>query len=421
MQSTPKGFRLHIGIFGRRNAGKSSLLNALTRQHVSIVSDVAGTTTDPVEKPMELLPLGPVLFIDTAGIDDLGGLGDMRVAKTRQVFDRADVAVLVVPEGLWNEFEENLLMELRKREIPVIVVFNKMDIAGPSSDLVDKLKEMKISCVETIAAPQGQVGAENLVGAGVLDLREALIRSAPEDFINTPTILGDLVPAGEMAVLVVPIDKEAPKGRLILPQVQSIRDLLDNDAWCVVVKERELRDALENFVRPPALVVTDSQAFLKVAGDTPDNILMTSFSILFARFKGDLNSFVKGTMAIETLKPGDRILIAESCSHHPITDDIGRVKIPRWLTQYVGGKLDIQHLQGHDFPEDLSGYKLVVHCGSCMWNRREMLSRIVHCRRVGVPITNYGLTIAYSLGIFERALQPFPGAVDVYREMLSSG
>jgi [FeFe] hydrogenase H-cluster maturation GTPase HydF len=220
-----------------------------------------------------------------------------------------------------------------------------------------------------------------------------------------------------MAVLVVPIDMEAPKGRLILPQVQSIRDILDNDAYCMVVKERELRDALDRLKRPPALVVTDSQAFLKVAGDTPDEVLMTSFSILFARFKGDLSEYVRGTMAIENLLPGDRILIAESCSHHPIGEDIGRVKIPRWLQQYVGGKLEFVHVQGHDFPEDLSSYKLVINCGSCMWNRREVLSRIMRCQEAGVPCSNYGLTIAYSLGIFERALRPFPAAEDIYREM----
>jgi [FeFe] hydrogenase H-cluster maturation GTPase HydF len=253
-------------------------------------------------------------------------------------------------------------------------------------------------------------------GQGVLDLRQQLLEAAPEDFVNTPSILGDLVPPGRMAVLVVPIDKEAPKGRLILPQVQAIRDLLDNDSFCMVVKERELRRALDALKEPPALVVTDSQAFLKVAADTPPGIPMTSFSILFARFKGDLAALVAGTMAVDHLRTGDRVLVAEACSHHPIAEDIGRVKIPRWLTQYVGGKLQFEHVQGHDYPEDLADYKLVIHCGACMSNRREMLTRLMRCRQAGVPMTNYGLVIAYSLGVFERALQPFPSALEIYRE-----
>ncbi|MBM4079026.1 MAG: [FeFe] hydrogenase H-cluster maturation GTPase HydF, partial [Planctomycetes bacterium] len=401
---TPKGLRLHIGLFGRRNVGKSSLLNAITRQQVSIVSDIAGTTTDPVEKPMELLPLGPVLFIDTAGIDDEGALGELRVQRTRQVFDRTDLGVIISEAGSWGSFEDHLMAEMKGRQTPTIVVFNKTDRAEPDAALVDKLKAQKIRTVGTVAT----------TGQGILDLRQALLDTAPAEFINNPTILGDLVGAGEMAVLVVPVDKEAPKGRLILPQVQAIRDLLDSDAYCMVVKERELRDALERLKRPPKLVVTDSQAFLKVAGDTPRDIKLTSFSIVFARFKADLNEMVRGAMAVERLKPGDRILVAEACSHHPIAEDIGRVKIPRWLMQYIGGKLEFKTVQGHDFPEDLTPYKLVIHCGACMMNRREMLTRMMRCRQAGVPITNYGLIVAYSLGIFERALQPFPAALDTY-------
>ena len=247
------------------------------------------------------------------------------------------------------------------------------------------------------------------------DLRGVLIDRAPEDFVNPPTILGDLVGPGEPVVLVVPIDQEAPKGRLILPQVQTIRDLLDHDAWCLVVKERELREALASLRKPPALVVTDSQAFLKVAGDTPDDVPMTSFSILFSRYKGDLVEFVRGALAIERLRPGDKVLIADACSHHPIGDDIARVKIPRWLTQYVGGRLEIVNTQGRDWPDDLPGYRLVVHCGACMWNRREVLSRVLRARRAGVPITNFGMAIAWSLGVFERALAPFPEAMEIYR------
>jgi [FeFe] hydrogenase H-cluster maturation GTPase HydF len=406
-QKTPKGFRLHIGLFGRRNVGKSSLLNALTRQSVSLVSDVAGTTTDPVEKPMELQPLGPVLFIDTAGIDDVGGLGKMRVDKTRQIFDRTNLGVVVASPGEWGEFEEDILRELSARNLPAVVVFNKIDTGTVNENIRAKLLERKIASVETVAP----------TGRGLDALREALIKAVPPEFLYNTNILADLVPPGEIAVLVVPIDKEAPKGRLILPQVQSIRDLLDNDSCCLVVKERELREALGMLKRPPALVVTDSQVFPKVAADTPPEIPLTGFSVLFARNKGDLLEFVRGTMAIEKLRPGDRVLMAEACSHHPIADDIGRVKIPRWLTQYVGGKLEFTTVQGHDFPDDICDYKLIVHCGSCMWNRQEVLSRLMKARQAGVAMTNYGLTIAYSLGIFERALSPFPDALELYRSL----
>ena len=405
MQTTSKGLRLHIGIFGRRNVGKSSLLNALTRQQVSIVSDIAGTTTDPVEKPMELLPLGPVLFIDTAGIDDIGALGGLRIEKTRHVLDRTDLAVIVTEPGIWGEYEDLLAEEISRRDVPVIVVTNKSDTCGAGckpESAPDRHRALTVS-------------VSALTGAGIESLLSAMLSGVPPESLRPPTILGDLVSAGEMAILVVPIDKEAPKGRLILPQVQAIRDLLDSDAFCLVVKERELRAALDRLKSPPKLVVTDSQAFLKVDADLPRDIPLTSFSILFARFKGDLISQVEGAMAVERLKSGDRVLIAEACAHHPIGEDIGRVKIPRWLTQYVGGRLEFVHCQGHDFPEDLPSYKLVIHCGACVMNRREMVNRIHRCKGMGVPITNYGLAIAYSLGIFERALNPFPAALEVYR------
>ena len=405
MFRTPKANRLHIGLFGRRNTGKSSLLNAITRQDVSIVSDVAGTTTDPVEKPMEFLPLGPVLFIDTAGVDDLGALGAQRVERTRRAFDRTDLAI-VVTAGEWSPFEEALLDEFRGRNVATIVAFNKSDLVPPPAGLVERLSAQKVMCVTTAATR----------GVGLLDLRQAILRSAPEEFLAPPPLVGDLVPPGELVALVVPIDMEAPKGRLILPQVQTIRDLLDSDACCLVVKERELRDALDRLKRPPALVVTDSQAFLKVAADTPPDVPLTSFSILFARQKGDLVEFVRGATAIDRLRPGDRVLVCEACSHHPIGDDIGRVKIPRWLTQYVGGRLDFVHEAGHNFPDDLAPYRMVIHCGACVQNRREMMSRIDRCRAAGVPVTNYGMTIAYTLGIFERALSPFPAAVSAYHQ-----
>ncbi|MFO7903820.1 MAG: [FeFe] hydrogenase H-cluster maturation GTPase HydF [Planctomycetota bacterium] len=411
MRRAAKSFRLHIGLFGRRNVGKSSLLNALTRQRAAIVSNVAGTTTDPVEKPMELLPIGPVLFIDTAGIDDEGDLGTLRVRRTNQVLDRTDVGVIVTEAERFDQYELRLIEELKTRGVPRIVVFNKCDLQRPTPECVAEITRSGASVVETAAT----------AGQGVLDLRDAFVRVVPEEFLSPPPIVADLVPAGELAVLVVPIDLEAPKGRLIQPQVQTIRELLDADAYCMMVKERELRDALERLRRPPALVVTDSQAFLKVAGDTPRDVKMTSFSILFARQKGDLSEFVRGALAIDQLKPGSRVLIAEACSHHPIGDDIGRVKIPRWLRQYVGGQLEIETTQGHDFPENLNEFDLLVHCGACMWNRREVLSRILRCRQAGVPMCNYGMTIAYTLGIFDRALEPFPDAMELYHQLTTRG
>ena len=396
-EATPKGMRLHIGLFGRRNVGKSSLLNAAVRQQVSIVSAFAGTTTDPVEKPMELLPIGPVLFIDTAGIDDEGALGQLRIGKTRKIIDRTDIGV-IVSDGDWGDFEAHLLAELTSRGVPVIAVLNKADLHSPPTELIDRLTVQKIQVVV----------ASSTTGTGLNEFRAALLAAAPAEFVDNPVIVSDLVGPGQTAVLVIPIDKEAPKGRIILPQVQTLRDLLDHNALSLVVKDSELKAALANLKQPPALVVTDSQAFAKVAADTPPDIPTTSFSILYSRFKGDLVSQTQGAFAVDTLRPGDHVLIAESCSHHPIEDDIGRVKIPRWLNQYVGGPLHFTTVQGQDFPDDLSPYKLVIHCGACMWNRRLMLNRILQCRRAGVPVTNYGLVIAYSLGIFERALRPFP-------------
>lgn len=404
MQGTSKGLRLHIGIFGRRNVGKSSLLNSLTRQNVAIVSEIAGTTTDPVEKAMEFQPLGPVMFIDTAGIDDVGALGELRVRRTLQVLERTDVALLVTDD--WQEYEDRLLTLFAQKKIPVILVAGKADQRADA-----RLEERA-----------GQAGATTVIrvsslqGTGLDDLRQALIRLAPDTFIQGPNIVGDLVRPGDLVVLVVPVDMEAPKGRLILPQVQTLRDLLDHDAMGLMVKERELTEALKSLNRTPALVITDSQEFLKVSADTPSHIPLTSFSILFARFKGDLAAMVRGVMAIETLCPGDRVLIAESCTHHPQGEDIGRVKIPRWLEQYVGGKLAFETMAGCDFPADVANYKLIIHCGACMWNRRQMLSRLEVARTARVPMTNYGLTIAYSLGILERALSPFPFALDIYRQ-----
>lgn len=401
MIQTPKSFRLHIGLFGRRNVGKSSLLNAMARQSVSIVSATAGTTTDPVEKSMEFLPLGPVLFIDTAGIDDRGSLGHLRVEKTRQIFDRTDLGIIITEANVWSDFEEAILSELERRRIPTVVVLNKIDVIAPHQAIHEALAQKKnLKLVEVSTQTK----------AGILAFRQAILAMAPESFFNNPIILRDLVGPKELVIQVMPIDKEAPKGRLLLPQVQAIRDALDGDALSLVVKETEYLDALQALKRPPALVVTDSSAFESIARETPRTVSLTSFSILFVRLKGDLVSQVIDTCALDRLKPGDPVLICEACSHHPIEDDIGRVKIPRLLNQYVGGELDFHTVQGHDFPKDLTIYRLVVHCGACMFNRREILSRLLLCRESNVPCTNYGLAIAYCLGIFDRVLEPFPEA-----------
>lgn len=386
-------FRLHVGIFGKRNAGKSSILNALTEQNTAIVSDVPGTTTDPVEKVMELRPLGPVTFIDTAGIDDDGELGKQRVDRTKKALELVDVAVIAGCGG-WSEYEAAIADECRLRGVPVILVRNKCELGADlkSEKWPVDPAPLCISCK---------------TGAGIDDLRLAVINSAPEDFVNRQAIMADLVPEGGFAVLVTPIDKEAPKGRLILPQVQSIRDLLDNNRGSIVVTAEMLPAALECMKRPPAIVVTDSQAFARVSAMTPESIPMTSFSILFARFQGDLATMVKGAETITALKPGDKVLIAEACTHHPVEDDIGTSKIPKLLNKKAGGDLVFGFSRGHDLPADLKSYKLVVNCGACVWNRRAMLGRIDTCIRAGVPITNYGMAIACSLGIFERALRPF--------------
>lgn len=404
MQGTPKGLRLQIGLFGRRNVGKSALLNALTRQPVSIVSDMAGTTTDPVEKAMELQPLGPVLFVDTAGVDDVGALGELRVAKTMKVVERTDLAILVTDD--WQDYETQLLALLADRRIPVIVAANKSDIRA-SSEVEGRARVAGVKVV---------IRASAVTRQGLDELRQGIIAAAPEEYLNAPSLLGDLVPAGELVLLVVPIDIEAPKGRLILPQVQTLRDILDQNAYAMVVKERELAEALSRLSRPPALVITDSQEFLKVVAEVPSSIPVTGFSILFARFKGDLAELVRGAASIDRLRPGDRVLVAEACAHHPTGEDIGRVKIPRWLEQYVGGKLEIEVKAGCEYPADISGFKLIVHCGACVWNRRQMLTRIEQARAHGVAITNYGLTIAHSLGILKRALSPFPFACEVYEK-----
>ena len=385
-----KSMRLHIGIFGKTNVGKSSLLNKISNQSVSIVSDVAGTTTDVVEKSMELLPVGPVTFLDTAGLDDKTDLAEKRIEKTMKIVNRCDVAVVVCDYNGIDDYEKNLIEKFEELKIPYLIVVNKSDV-----------KEIKLSGYENILYTS-TVSDKDIV----FKFKEALVRLLPDDFVNTPKIAGDLVPEKSTVILVVPIDKEAPKGRLILPQVQTIRDLLDSNCMPYVVKETELKDALDNLKTPPALVITDSQAFKKVAEIVPDDIPLTSFSILFARLKGDLNEFVKGAQAIENLQDGDKVLILESCSHHAIDDDIGRVKIPNWLKQKTGKDLIIENYSGHDFP-DITPYKLIIHCGACMTNRREVLSRILVANNKNIPITNYGIVISYCIGILPRAVKIF--------------
>jgi [FeFe] hydrogenase H-cluster maturation GTPase HydF len=405
MDNTPKANRLHIALLGRTNVGKSSLLNLMLRQDIAITSSVAGTTTDVVEKAMELLPIGPVLFLDTAGLDDVSELSGARLQKTARVFDRVDVIILVAEADTWTNYEDTVLSEAQKRKIPFLIVVNKIDLRKPAPDWMNMLTR-KAGPVLTVSC-NDETGRQAYLDA----LKQQLLEKAPADFIVTPSLIGDLLPPGGFAVLVVPIDLQAPKGRLILPQVQTIRDTLDNDATAVVVKERELADTLANLKNPPAIVVTDSQAILKVTADVPQHIPVTTFSILFARQKSDLAVMAAGAAAIEHLKPGDRVLIAEACSHHALEDDIGRVKIPRWLRQYVGGDLQIDTASGRDYPADLKDYKLVLHCGACMINRREMLTRLHRAQDAGVPVTNYGVAISFLQGVLKRSLALFPFAL----------
>lgn len=386
---TLKSNRLHIGIFGKTNVGKSSVLNRITNQDVSIVSSVAGTTTDVVEKSMELLPIGPVNFLDTAGIDDKTALSEKRISKTMKILNRCDVAVIITEPDGFDEYEEKLIEKFKELDIPYLTVVNKCDNI--------ELHKTEDNTLYTSALTDKEL---------TFRFKKALVKLLPDDFINTPKIAGDLVPPKSTVILVIPVDKEAPKGRIILPQVQTMRDLLDSDVLSYVVKETELADALKNLKTPPSLVVTDSQAFKFVSEIVPESIPLTSFSILFARLKGDLEEFVKGAKAIDNLKDGDKVLILESCTHHAIEDDIGRVKIPKWLRAKTGKNIVIENYAGHDFP-DISKYSLIIHCGACMTNRREVLSRILIANKANIPITNYGVTISYCLGILPRAIKMF--------------
>lgn len=410
MNQTPKSLRLQVGLFGRVNTGKSSLLNLLTGQDAALTSSQPGTTTDVVEKAMELLPLGPVLFLDTAGFEDGSPLGPSREERTLLALRRCDVVVLVMEAGAWGEAEERLVAMARDMKAPLMVVVNKVDQKAPSPPEMEFLRKdgRPVLCVIATLSQGRDVFLE--------DFKRSLAQVMPQAL--EPPLLGDLLPAGGLGVMVVPIDLQAPKGRLILPQVQAIRDGLDHDASVMVVKERELFTALDNLKRPPNLVVCDSQVVLKAAADTPPSVPLTTFSILFSRYKGDLVTMARGAAAIHGLRSGDRVLVAEACTHHALADDIGRVKIPRWLRRFTGLDLRVDHCAHHDYPEDLSRYRLVIHCGACMLNRREMLHRLRLAEEAAVPITNYGIAISVLQGVVERALGPFPAAFLAYRDQV---
>lgn len=406
LNSTPSADRIHIGIFGRRNAGKSSIINAITGQNLAIVSDTKGTTTDPVLKAMELLPLGPVVLIDTPGLDDEGALGKLRIEKAYQILNKTDIALLVIDSTLgMTEEDMRILTRIKAKDIPYLLVYNKCDLL-PSDETVQNFIGSAHTEIQSAinAAPRILVSTDT--GQNIRELKEQIAALAPKDAETLP-IVRDLLQPNDFVVLVVPIDSSAPKGRLILPQQQTIRDILEAGAVSVVVKDTELKETLNTLGKAPALVVTDSQAFKKAANDVPDNIPLTSFSILFARHKGDLDIVAQGAPAIDLLKDGDTVLISEGCTHHRQCEDIGTVKIPRLLKKHTGKELCFEFTSGVEFPTDLSKYSLIIHCGGCTLNEREMKYRLRCASDAGIPITNYGTAIAHMNGILKRSLEPF--------------
>ena len=400
MNQTPASERVHISFFGKRNAGKSSVINAVTGQDLAIVSSVMGTTTDPVYKTMELLPLGPVMVIDTPGIDDEGELGALRVRKSYQVLNKTDIAILVIDSTAGKGEEElELIHRFHKKGIPYLIVYNKIDLLS-----TEKIKDLAMS----VRAGEVLVSASD--GMNIQELKEKIASLKPEDTHKYP-LIQDLIKPLDLVILVVPIDKAAPKGRLILPQQQTIRDILERGALSLVVRDTELKSTLDHFLAQgvcPKLVITDSQAFARVSKAVPENITLTSFSILFSRYKGELEIQLKGIAALSSIEDGDRILIAEGCTHHRQCGDIGTCKMPEWIRNYTGKKPVFEFTSGTEFPDDVSSYKMVVHCGGCMLNEREMKYRIACCQDQGVPITNYGILIAQVTGILKRSLGPFP-------------
>lgn len=398
MQETPIANRLHIGIFGRRNAGKSSFINALTGQNLSIVDKSPGTTTDPVGKAMEVAGLGPVYIYDTAGIDDEGELGAKRVAKTREVIRNINLGIIITTYQGYNSYDEELINELKSNGKEVVVFFNKIDVEARDEQKENALKEKGILFFSLSCTLEKNID----------EARKIMIQIGSKITAENSTIIGDLIHSGDFVVLVVPIDLGAPKGRLILPQVQVIRDCLDNDAVPLIVKDRELQFALENLSTKPALVICDSQVVLKTAGDVPNDIKLSTFSILFSRLKGDLIEFVKGAKAIDGLRDGDKVLMLEACSHHSQADDIGRVKIPRWIRQYTGKNILFEVNAGPHMDKNISDYKMAIACGGCMINKQEMMARVTDCRNAGIPITNYGVAISYVQGVLKRVIAPYP-------------
>lgn len=407
LNSTPSADRVHIGFFGRRNAGKSSVVNAVTGQELAVVSEVKGTTTDPVTKAMELLPMGPVVIIDTAGIDDEGALGELRVRKTKQILNKTDVAVLVIDGAVGlEEAEKELIGIFQEKKIPYVLAINKEDVRQEKDALPEDFLPEEAGNMIRISAR---------TGFQIEELKEKIAHLAVAEETKRQ-IVGDLLKPLDFVVLVVPIDSAAPKGRLILPQQQTIRDILESGAVSVVVREHELKETLQRLGKKPAMVITDSQAFAQVSAETPGEIPLTSFSILFARYKGNLKLAVQGAAAIESLQDGDKVLISEGCTHHRQCDDIGSVKIPRWLSAYTKKELDVRLSSGTEFPEDLSAYKLVIHCGGCMLGEREMKYRLKCAADQRVPITNYGIAIAYMQGILQRSVELFPEVSAQLRE-----
>lgn len=410
---TVSGERLHISFFGRRNAGKSSLVNAVTGQQLSVVSEVKGTTTDPVKKAMELLPLGPVVIIDTPGLDDEGDLGDLRVQRAKQILNQTDIAVLVVDGSTGKSaFEKELIENFKERKIPYLVVHNKADLvqeAEGSAKGESGIKENTDAGKCCMNGKDAVLYVSALTGEGIPELKEALGTYAKEakDTKQKRVLVSDLIEAGDVVVLVTPIDESAPKGRLILPQQLTIRDILDAHGIVVTCQDTELLGTLESLAKKPKLVITDSQVFGKVSKDTPDDVMLTSFSILMARYKGDLEELIKGAATLSKLQDGDKVLISEGCTHHRQCNDIGTVKMPGWIEGFTGKKPEFTFTSGGEFPEDLSPYRLVVHCGGCMLNEAEMKSRITSCATQHIPIVNYGIAIAHMHGILERSLVPF--------------